>query len=141
MENSQRSHTFPLEDRRADALGNLKSLPDELICTILDYVTPRDIARLACVISFCVMYIFCNEEQLWMSLCLKKVNDPLQYKVSWKKTALHLENLPNEYVEYCRKPLQFGYSVCDGLFSGFTMMGGLSSVVPPRDASGLTEML
>ncbi|OMP01257.1 hypothetical protein COLO4_12026 [Corchorus olitorius] len=109
MENSDQSHAFPLKDRRADALGNLKSLPDEIICNILDYLTPRDIARLACVSS--VMYIFCNEEPLWMSLCLKKVNGPLEYKGSWKKTTLHLENLPNEYVEYCRKPLQFdGFS-------------------------------
>ncbi|XVE55528.1 hypothetical protein DITRI_Ditri03aG0166000 [Diplodiscus trichospermus] len=106
MENS---HAFPLKDRRADALGNLNSLPDELICTILDYLTPRDIARFACVSS--VMYIFCNEEPLWMVLCLKKVNGPLQYKGSWKKTTLHLENLPNEYIDYCRKPLQFdGFS-------------------------------
>ncbi|KAK6277496.1 F-box domain - like 10 [Theobroma cacao] len=109
MEISQQSHTFPLEDRRADALGNLKSLPDELICTILDYLTPRDIARLACVSS--VMYIFCNEEPLWMSLCLKKLNGPLQYKGFWKKTVLHLENLANEFIEHCRKPLQFdGFS-------------------------------
>ncbi|XVF39550.1 hypothetical protein PTKIN_Ptkin01aG0043200 [Pterospermum kingtungense] len=109
MENSNQPHRFPLKDPRADTLGNFKSLPDELICTIFDFLTPRDVARLACVSS--VMYIFCNEEPLWMSLCLKKANGPLQYKGSWKKTTLYLENLPNEYVEYCRKPLQFdGFS-------------------------------
>ncbi|XVF36680.1 hypothetical protein REPUB_Repub19eG0078100 [Reevesia pubescens] len=105
MEISHESQRLPLKDRRVDALGNLNSLPDELICTILDYLTPRDITRLACVSSG--VYIFCNEEPLWMSLCLKKLNGPLQYKGSWKKTTLHLENLPNEYIEYCRKPLQF----------------------------------
>ncbi|XVE95270.1 hypothetical protein REPUB_Repub02eG0081900 [Reevesia pubescens] len=106
---SDESQTFQLRDRRAGALGNLNSLPDELICSILDYLNRPDIARLACVSS--VMYIFCNEEPLWMNLCLKKVNVPLQYQGSWKKTTLHLENLPNEYIEYCRKPLQFdGFS-------------------------------
>ncbi|XVF38656.1 hypothetical protein REPUB_Repub20aG0121300 [Reevesia pubescens] len=49
MEISHESQRLPLKDRRVDALGNLNSLPDELICTILDYLTPRDIARLACV--------------------------------------------------------------------------------------------
>lgn len=34
------------------------------------------------------MYILCNEEPLWMSLCLNNVKDHLQYKGSWKKTAL-----------------------------------------------------
>lgn len=124
MEISYQSHNLLLKDRRVDALGNLNSLPDELICTILDYLTPRDIARLACVSRlafslffllhfsnfpifsvlnifssaffllglnlFSVMFIFCNEEPLWMSLCLKKINGPLQYKGSWKKTTLHL---------------------------------------------------
>lgn len=37
-----------------------------------------------------VMYILCNEEPLWMNLCLQIVKGPLQYKGSWKKTALHL---------------------------------------------------
>ncbi|XVF64806.1 hypothetical protein PTKIN_Ptkin09bG0196300 [Pterospermum kingtungense] len=109
MEISNQSHNLPVKDRRVDALGNLNSLPDELICRILDYLAPRDIARLACVSS--VMYIFCNEEPLWMSLCLQKVNGPLQYKGSWKNSTLHLENLRNEYIDYCRKPLQFdGFS-------------------------------
>nr|KJB14734.1 hypothetical protein B456_002G140900 [Gossypium raimondii] len=112
MENSHESQSLHLKDRRVDALGNFNLLPDELICAILDYLTPRDIARLACVSS--VMYIFCNEEPLWMSLCLKKVNGPLPYKGSWKKTTLHLENLPNKYIDYCRKPLQF-----DGFHSFF----------------------
>lgn len=35
-----------------------------------------------------VMYILCNEEPLWMSLCLKGTFGLLQYKGSWKKTAL-----------------------------------------------------
>ncbi|TYH31063.1 hypothetical protein ES288_A01G143900v1 [Gossypium darwinii] len=112
MENSHESQSLHLKDRRVDALGNFNLLPDELICAILDYLTPLEIARLACVSS--VMYIFCNEEPLWMSLCLKKVNGPLPYKGSWKKTTLHLENLPNKYIDYCREPLQF-----DGFHSFF----------------------
>ncbi|GKV33666.1 hypothetical protein SLEP1_g42142 [Rubroshorea leprosula] len=86
MENSGQSQTF--RDRRPDALGDLKVLPDELICAILECLTPRDVARLACVSS--VMYILCNEEPLWMSLCLRKVNGQLEYRGSWKKTTLFL---------------------------------------------------
>ncbi|MED6162934.1 hypothetical protein PIB30_075162 [Stylosanthes scabra] len=35
-----------------------------------------------------VMYILCNEEPLWMNLCLKGASDLLQYRGSWKKTTL-----------------------------------------------------
>ncbi|GAV83265.1 LOW QUALITY PROTEIN: F-box domain-containing protein/Cupin_8 domain-containing protein, partial [Cephalotus follicularis] len=105
MENSHESHTLALKDRRSDALGNLRVLSDELISYILEYLTLRDVASLSCVSS--VMYILCNEEPLWMSLCLKKVNGPLQYKGSWKQTTLHLEKLPDEYVEHCRKQMHF----------------------------------
>jgi hypothetical protein len=33
------------------------------------------------------MYILCNEEPLWMIKCLS-IGGPLEYKGSWKKTAL-----------------------------------------------------
>ncbi|XP_061353382.1 lysine-specific demethylase JMJ21 isoform X2 [Gastrolobium bilobum] len=95
----------PQRDRRADALGDLRVLHDEILCTILERLTPRDVARVACVSS--VMYILCNEEPLWMSLCLKEVSGLLQYKGSWKKTALHKYNLPDKYKEYHRGPLYF----------------------------------
>ncbi|KAJ4826712.1 hypothetical protein Tsubulata_028933 [Turnera subulata] len=111
MENSQEVFQPPpvTKDRRGDALGDLQVLPDDLICALLENLTPRDVARLACVSS--VMYIFCNEEPLWMSLCLSLVNGPVQYKGCWKKTALHLENVAEEYLERCGKPLHFdGFS-------------------------------
>ncbi|XP_054788759.1 lysine-specific demethylase JMJ21 isoform X2 [Prosopis cineraria] len=92
-------------DRRADALGDLRVLPDEIICSILEELTPRDVARLACVSS--VMYLLCNEEPLWMILCLKGASGLLQYKSSWKKTALHHENLPDKYIECNRGFLHF----------------------------------
>lgn len=92
-------------DRRTDALGDLRLLPDEILCTILERLTPRDAARVACVSS--VMYILCNEEPLWMTLCLKGASGLLQYKGSWKETALHNENLPDKYKEYHRGPLYF----------------------------------
>ncbi|KAI8550342.1 hypothetical protein RHMOL_Rhmol06G0098000 [Rhododendron molle] len=96
---------FPPKDRRPDALGDLTVIPDEIICAILVSLTPRDVARLSCVSS--VMYILCNEEPLWMSLCLNNLNGPLQYKGSWKKTALNHLCVPNEYEETCRKPMHF----------------------------------
>ncbi|KAI9097565.1 hypothetical protein K1719_025336 [Acacia pycnantha] len=92
-------------DRRADALGDLRVLPDEILCAVLEELTPRDVARLACVSS--VMYIFCYEEPLWMTLCLKGASGLLQYKSSWKKTALHRENLPDKYIECNRGFLHF----------------------------------
>ncbi|KAK6940180.1 F-box domain [Dillenia turbinata] len=92
-------------DRIADALGDLKVLPDELICAILENLTCRDIARLACVSS--VMFIFCNEEPLWMTLCLKNAGGQLQYKGSWKKTALSIEHEGIVCEDCCSKPLQF----------------------------------
>ncbi|RDX72118.1 F-box protein [Mucuna pruriens] len=117
-------------DRRTDALGDLRVLPDEILCAILERLTPRDAARVACVSS--VMYILCNEEPLWMSLCLKGASGLVQYRGSWKKTVLHKyvsphmqllslfnvnvfgtghfecsENLPDKYIEYHRGPLNF----------------------------------
>lgn len=92
-------------DRRTVALGDLRVLPDEILCAILERLTPRDAARVACVSS--VMYILCNEEPLWMSLCLKGASGLFQYKDSWKKTALHNENLPDKYKENHRGPLYF----------------------------------
>ncbi|KAJ7965736.1 F-box protein family [Quillaja saponaria] len=104
MENSQGQIEAP-RDRRHDALGDLRVLPDEIVCFILELLTPRDVARVACVSS--VMYILCNEEPLWMSLCLNQVTGPLQFKGSWKTTALDIENLPDEYKEGSRMPLRF----------------------------------
>ncbi|XP_062026333.1 lysine-specific demethylase JMJ21-like [Rosa rugosa] len=99
------SPPFRPRDRRPDALGSFLVLPDELICAVLELLSPRDVARLSCVSS--VMYILCNEEPLWLSLCLNTLNGPLQYKGSWKKTLLHLENVLYERDEACRKPLNF----------------------------------
>ncbi|KAI3412796.1 uncharacterized protein J3R85_016925 [Psidium guajava] len=121
-------------DRRPDALGDLRVLPDEIICSILENLSPRDVARLSCVSS--AMYILCNEEPLWMSLCLnlKRSDKLLQYRGSWKETALCLENLPTEYIETCRKRLHFdGFNSlflyrrlyrCHTTLNGFSMDSG-----------------
>ncbi|EHA8587360.1 putative F-box protein [Cocos nucifera] len=78
--------TQQFRDRRPDALGDLRVLPDEILCAILELLSPPDLARLACVSS--VMYVLCNEEPLWMNQCLK-VGGLLEYKGSWKKATLH----------------------------------------------------
>uniref|UniRef100_A0A7C9ARL2 JmjC domain-containing protein n=1 Tax=Opuntia streptacantha TaxID=393608 RepID=A0A7C9ARL2_OPUST len=112
MENNGQQMQTVVKDRRPGALGDLSVLPDEVICRILSLLSPRDVARLSCVSS--VMYIFCNEEPLWMSLCLNSATDFLEYKGSWKETALIRGNLINADVERKRKPLQF-----DGFYSLF----------------------
>ncbi|KAL5705165.1 Lysine-specific demethylase jmj21 [Ranunculus cassubicifolius] len=100
-------------DRRPAALGDFKFLHDELICgSILELLSPRDIARLSCASS--VMYILCNEEPLWMTLCLKSTKGQLEYKGSWKKTTLYQQGIASEYVESCTKSLKF-----DGFYSLF----------------------
>ncbi|KFK42213.1 hypothetical protein AALP_AA2G226200 [Arabis alpina] len=105
MENSGGVTTaFGQRDRRPDALGDLSVLPDETICFLLEFLAPRDVANLACVSS--VTYILCNEEPLWMSLCLKSAKGPLEYKGSWKKTTLHIEGVTQENDAY-KKPLHF----------------------------------
>lgn len=38
-----------VKDRRIDALGDLRFLPDEILCAILTTLTPHDVARLSCV--------------------------------------------------------------------------------------------
>ncbi|XP_057786261.1 lysine-specific demethylase JMJ21 [Salvia miltiorrhiza] len=97
------------KDRRTDALGDLRVIPDEILCAILTRLTPHDVARLSCVSS--VMYILCNEEPLWMSLCLGIVNRPIEYKGSWKKTALDQLDFLHKYIEASRRTLQFdGFS-------------------------------
>lgn len=49
MENSTVQSAGGPIDRRADALGDLRLLPDEILCAIVEQLTPRDVARLACV--------------------------------------------------------------------------------------------
>ncbi|XP_027364189.1 F-box protein At1g78280 isoform X2 [Abrus precatorius] len=140
-------------DRRTEALGDLRALPDEILCAILERLTPRDAARLACVSS--VMYILCNEEPLWMSLCLKGASGLLQYKDSWKKTALHNENLPDKYKEYHRGPLYFDDNgnverIKDISLQDFyneydakkpVMLTGLADTWPARDKWTIDQLL
>ncbi|KAI3460046.1 hypothetical protein Pfo_016709 [Paulownia fortunei] len=116
------------KDRRTDALGDLRVLPDEILCTILTRLTPPDVARLSCVSS--VMYILCNEEPLWLSLCLSIVNRQLEYKGSWKKTALHQLDLLHTYDESCKQTLRFdGFSsmfLYRRLYRCYTSLNGFS---------------
>eukprot|EP00249_Psilotum_nudum_P029798 c41182_g1_i1 orf=3-365(-) len=73
-------------DRRPNALGGLQILSDEILCHILDFLHPPDVGILSCVSS--VFYILCNEEPLWKKLCLQKQKGLIEYKGSWRQTAL-----------------------------------------------------
>lgn len=60
-----------------------------MVCTMLSsYCLPCLYISFNLVVGCSVMYILCNEEPLWMSLCLGIVNRQLEYRGSWKKTAL-----------------------------------------------------
>ncbi|XXG40438.1 hypothetical protein AAC387_Pa01g1154 [Persea americana] len=107
METSQ----LQTKDRRPDALGDLLVLPDELLSSILERLTPRDVGRLSCVSS--VMYILCNEEPLWMNLFFRSAGGLLEYKGSWKETALCQQNLSVEFSKSSRE-MHF-----DGFYSLF----------------------
>ncbi|XP_073140432.1 lysine-specific demethylase JMJ21 isoform X2 [Henckelia pumila] len=127
---SRSESTVAFENRRrVEALGDLRVLPDEILCAILVNLTPRDVARLSCVSS--VMYILCNEEPLWMNLCLRIVTRQLEYKGSWKKTALHQLDLPLVYIEESqKKPLHFdGFTslfLYQRLYRSYTTLNGFN---------------
>ncbi|GER40263.1 bifunctional arginine demethylase andlysyl-hydroxylase JMJD6 [Striga asiatica] len=122
-----RTHAL-VKNRRTVALGDLHVLPDETLCTILTKLAPHDIGRLACVSS--VMYILCNEEPLWMGMCLSILNHELEYKGSWKKTALHQLGLHDKYYEACKPNLHFeGFSssfLYRRLYRCYTSLKGFS---------------
>ncbi|CAN6479936.1 unnamed protein product [Victoria cruziana] len=110
MESDGEMAFAPPKDRRPDALGNFRVLPDELLSTIFESLSPPDIGRLACVSS--VLYVFCNEEPLWMSICLRSAGGFLEYRGSWKATAIYeyCSFLPG-CIDPCRKPMCFdGFS-------------------------------
>lgn len=37
------------KDRRLEALGDLRVLPDEILCAIFTFLSPHDVGRLSCV--------------------------------------------------------------------------------------------
>lgn len=117
-----------IRDRRPEALGDLRHLPDEVLCSTFASLSCRDLGRLACVSS--VMYILCNEEPLWMSICLNSAKGQLQYKGSWKKTTLAQEHLLEKCEKPCQKPLQFdGFSslfLYRRMYRCYTFLGGFS---------------
>ncbi|KAF9612080.1 hypothetical protein IFM89_037999 [Coptis chinensis] len=120
------------KDRRPEALGDLQLLPDEIICSVLELLTPRDVACVSCVSS--VMYVLCNEDPLWMILCLGSVTGQLEYKGSWKNTTLFHQHVPVELLESSRKRLHFdGFNSlflykrfyrCYTTLNGFSVDGG-----------------
>lgn len=60
-----------------------------IVCAMLaSYCMPCLYNSFNFVVGYSVMYILCNEEPLWMSLCLRIANHEIEYKGSWKKTAL-----------------------------------------------------
>ncbi len=60
-------------------LGALSILPDHVISYVTFLLDVEDAARLACVSR--VLRVFASEEPLWLGLCLKIHDGPIEYKV------------------------------------------------------------
>eukprot|EP00897_Mesotaenium_endlicherianum_P007019 jgi/Mesen1/6345/ME000328S05633 len=77
----------PIVDRRPGALGGLAVLPDEIVNKIIGLLPVSDVLRLACVSS--ILNVFCNEEPLWLQLCMAEQDGDLVFRSSWRQTVLH----------------------------------------------------
>lgn len=60
-------------------LGALSVLPDHVISYVTFLLDVEDAARLACVSR--VLRVFASEEPLWLALCLRIHEGPIEYKV------------------------------------------------------------
>lgn len=60
-------------DRRPDALGDFNRLSDEIVCSILNLLSPRDVARLACASRFLFIFLLFRFNSLisFCSLCVQ----------------------------------------------------------------------
>ncbi|XP_024388879.1 lysine-specific demethylase JMJ21 isoform X3 [Physcomitrium patens] len=97
-------------DRRPDALGDFCVLPDETLCSIIASLPPRTVGVLACVSS--VFYIFCDEEPLWMDLCLDLYHGGyLDFEGSWRQSALIKLGYVEKGTRLVKPPMRFdGFS-------------------------------
>ncbi|KAG0565056.1 hypothetical protein KC19_8G160000 [Ceratodon purpureus] len=95
-----------VRDRRPEALGAFRVLPDELVCSIIAALPPRTVGTLACVSS--VFYILCNEEPLWMHLCLYQHHGGyLNFEGSWRQSALVKLGYVKKGTTVVKPPLRF----------------------------------
>lgn len=70
---------------RRDGLGDLSVLPDHLISYITFCLELEDVVRLACTSR--LLRVFATEEPLWLGLCLRAQDGPIQFKVSCAQVA------------------------------------------------------
>ncbi|CAK9268959.1 unnamed protein product [Sphagnum jensenii] len=98
------------KDRRPQGLGVFNVLDDELLCGILNQLAPRTLGTLACVSS--VFYILCNEEPLWMQLCLHQhQGGVLQFQNSWRHSTLLKLGFVKKGTTMFKPPMHFdGFS-------------------------------
>jgi hypothetical protein len=98
------------KDRRPQGLGVFNVLDDELLCGILNQLAPRTLGTLACVSS--VFYILCNEEPLWMQLCLHQhQGGVLQFQNSWRHSTLLKMGFVKKGTTMFKPPMHFdGFS-------------------------------
>ncbi|CAM6089280.1 unnamed protein product [Calypogeia fissa] len=130
-------------NRREIALGMFHVLSDDyLMCKIISLLLPQDIGKLACVSS--IFNILCDEEPLWMQVCLETHEGLLDYKGTWKLTALAklalakdtklLPKIPRQFPGFSSLFLYQRWYRCHVALEGFALDKGVverrSSVLP-----------
>ena len=74
---------------RCQSLGSFAVLSDEVLLLLLEYLRPKDLAKLACVSRY--MQAFASHDELWLTHCealFQQPNTPFSYHQSWKSTFL-----------------------------------------------------
>lgn len=75
---------------RRIGLGNLCVLDDKLLLRIFEILADEDLVRTNSTSH--AFYVLCNEEKLWMKLCLERFGGKFSFQGTWKSTYITESN-------------------------------------------------
>lgn len=108
---------------RSQSLGKLSILPDEVITTILNYLSINDLKVLMTTSKF--LYAFLADEEFWKKYYMKFFNSDqdIEWKGSWKNTLLNWENEVtissiDLMSDYLYRPFQIAHLNYQNIFDG-----------------------